>query len=111
MKRDTSFLGNTERYYFDNKCRPSDGWCQFDTRQDASYFGQWTNPLTLEFISFCEGDCTRIHCEDAAEYTAYMQETIAFYEDSFMHIDVGISGNRQDLLDKFESLELGKYTA
>lgn len=111
MGKDTNFLGNRERYYFDEKCQSSDGWCQFDTKQDAWYFGQWTNPLTLEFISLCEGDYTRTHFEDEAEYTTYMQETIKFYEDSFMHIDVGTSGNRQNLIDKFKSLGLEKYTA
>ena len=57
----------TDRYQFDVRCTPNEGWAQVDTRNDASYHGTWANPLTLQIVSFCEGDVTRYDCSDEPE--------------------------------------------
>ena len=69
MKRSTQFdpLGN--RYQFDEGlCRPAAGWAQVDTRQDASYYGIWTNPKTRQILTFCEGDIIVETAENDDEY-------------------------------------------
>ena len=69
MKRSTQFdpLGN--RYQFDEgPCRPGTGWAQVDTKQDASYYGIWTNPKTRQILTFCEGDITVETAENDEEY-------------------------------------------
>lgn len=71
MTIERGFNPMTDRYVFDfKKCTPSNGWAQFDSEQDASYFGHWVNPFTREIVSYCEGDITRTRCETDAEYVA-----------------------------------------
>ena len=58
--RTTGFLLDGSRYDFDfGACRPEKGWAQCDTEQDASYYGCWAQPWTLEIIEYAEGDVTR----------------------------------------------------
>lgn len=57
------------RYVYDFRlCTPDKGWAQVDTSQDASYFGIWTNPTTLEILSYTEGDVCHQKAESAEEY-------------------------------------------
>ena len=66
-----SFIGDAERYLFDFKvCTYAKGWAQFDTRQDASYYGNWINPTTRELLSFAEGDVARTTCDTDEEFVA-----------------------------------------
>jgi len=52
----TTYYG-LERYIFDtNYCKSSNGWKQYDTHQDASYFGVWINLDKRLIITYCEGD-------------------------------------------------------
>ena len=48
------FLMETNRYAFDFNL--SSTWQQFDTDQDFSGFGIWTNSKKLTILNFCEGD-------------------------------------------------------
>lgn len=70
-----------DRYVYDFKhCTMANGWAQFDSAQDASYFGNWINPTKREWFSYTEGDTTLIRCADDAEFIAYVRETFAWYE-------------------------------
>ncbi len=61
-----------DRYVFDGgMCA---GWSQLDTDQDASYYGQWANPVTLEYFCYCEGDTTYKRAESPAEFAAWIRE-------------------------------------
>ena len=80
MERITEFAP-ADRYLYDFRaCTPAKGWAQFDSKQDASYFGNWINPTRFEWFSYCEGDTTLIRCADSAEFVAYVRETFAWYE-------------------------------
>lgn len=69
------FDGDTDRYAFDFKlCQSKDGWAQVDTKQDASYYGNWANPLKLQLVSYAEGDITVTKCDTDAEFTAAVTE-------------------------------------
>jgi len=49
MKTITDFDPETSRYAFDFRlCHFKNGWAQLDTRQDASYYGNWINPVTRQ---------------------------------------------------------------
>jgi hypothetical protein len=75
MQRTTDFHPMLERYHFDfNECSSANGYAQVDTRQDASYYGNWVNPSQRKFVTFAEGDITRITFDDDAEMVAYLQE-------------------------------------
>jgi hypothetical protein len=69
-----------DRYKFDFKlCTPENGWAQLDSRQDASYYGNWVNPIKLELMSYCEGDTTLIQCDTADEFKTVLRETIDWH--------------------------------
>ena len=82
MQTVTDFMPMSDRYAFDFRlCHFSKGWAQLDTRQDASYYGNWINPLTRQLCSFAEGDVTMITCEDDAEFTAQVTETYNWHKE------------------------------
>ncbi len=58
-----------DRYVFDfDICAISKGWAQVDTSQDASYFGTWANPKSLEVVSYTEGDIVSKKCDNKQEF-------------------------------------------
>jgi hypothetical protein len=70
----------SDRYAFDFKtCVPSKGWAQLDTDQDASYYGNWVNPITFELVSYCEGDITRTKCANEEEFKRELRATIQWH--------------------------------
>ena len=81
------------RYGFDwNDCSISRGYAQFDTREDAYYFGQWVNPTSRRLVTYAEGDVTVLVCDDDAEFVAQVRERAAYHGDDFKGIDPGFSG-------------------
>lgn len=81
MERKTEFV-DADRYLFDfGACKTSKGWAQFDSRQDASYFGNWVNPTRRQWLTYCEGDVSLVTCVDDAEFIEYARKTFAWYED------------------------------
>lgn len=69
-----------DRYYYDfGKLTPSNGWKQYDTDQDASYFGIWVNIAKLQTFTFCEGDTTIITCPDTEHLKAELDSMAEFY--------------------------------
>ncbi|MEM8759217.1 MAG: hypothetical protein AAGE83_02690 [Pseudomonadota bacterium] len=71
MKIRTKFIQDGERHLFDfERCKPSDGWAQFDTDSDAWYYGHWINPLTHQLVGYAEGDATYWQAESAEEFAA-----------------------------------------
>ncbi len=65
-----------ERYTYDAALSPKDGWRQWDTSQDASYFGVWVNAKLRKTVTFAEGDVTIVTCPTAEAFKA---ELAAFY--------------------------------
>jgi hypothetical protein len=64
-------IAPADRYLYDFRvCTYAKGWAQIDTRQDASYYGTWTNPTSRQIFTYCEGDTTLVRCETDAEYIA-----------------------------------------
>jgi hypothetical protein len=77
-KRD--FLPEGDRYIFDfNICTAGKGWAQFDTQQDAAYYGNWVNPTSLEIMAYIEGDVVRHQCENGAEFAAEIRRMSAWH--------------------------------
>lgn len=80
----------SDRYKYDFRlCTSDKGWAQLDTKQDASYFGNWINPLTFTLLSYCEGDVTLTECEDEADFIATVCECVRWHSerDYFLGID------------------------
>ena len=69
-----------DRYLYDLKvCTYAKGWAQFDTRQDASYFGNWVNPTARMLFNYAEGDTTLVECDTDEEFVARLRETFEWY--------------------------------
>lgn len=110
MKMERSFDGMGERYQFDfSECSYDKGWCQIDTEQDAPYYGNWCNPITLEITTFCEGDITRQQAESVAEFVEAI-DGIATWNDEngWKPIRIG-PGSDIEMKAKLLGLGLGKY--
>lgn len=83
-----------DRYLYDFKvCTYANGWAQIDTRQDASYYGTWTNPERREIFSYCEGDTTLTKCETDAEYVQELQNLVEWSQGAghWLGIDPGFA--------------------
>ncbi len=90
-----------ERYDFDfGTCSFKKGFAQFDTKQDASWFGTWVNPFTLKYVCFAEGDLEIKDCDTTEEFCEVVRHaaTLNGFE--------GIDAMKQDHKDKFAELGL-----
>lgn len=91
---------SSERYEVDF-CEDfhTDGWQQYDTEQDAWYFGVWVNPGRLMILSYAEGDWYLKILPDAVAYNQAIREMNDFYEEGFEFKTIdsnGITVYRQD---------------
>ncbi len=80
-----NFILNGERYRwdFDEKFRKA-GWEQYDTSQDAWYFGVWMNKQLLQVLTYAEGDLTLTKCPDAEHFNAEIKAMNEFYGEGFI---------------------------
>ena len=90
----TNKLGNTitdgqwlsgdggERYYFDFEvCTPEKGWRQYDTSQDAHYFGVWVNMAERMTFTYAEGDLSLVECPTVESFKAELDNMAECYGD------------------------------
>lgn len=70
---------HSSRYKFDGDICAGSDWMQYDTSQDASYFGVWVNPIERMVIQYAEGDVYIDVCKDATTYKKRIQELNEFY--------------------------------
>src|SRR5258708_5850743 len=80
------------RYKYDFKiCSASKGWAQVDTKQDASYYGTWANPITFEIFNYCEGDTCHTMCDDEADFIVEMNKTVEWNKEAgyWLGVDPG----------------------
>ena len=75
------FVMGVSRYLFDGSvCTKARGWTQYDTDQDASYFGIWVHHDNLGVVTFAEGDLTYFKARDADAFAAEIEGMNAFYK-------------------------------
>src|ERR1700751_357112 len=93
-----------DRYLYDFRvCTYEKGWAQIDTRQDASYYGTWTNPQRREIFTDCEGDTMLVRCDTDEEHRISTREMADGNKehDYWLGIDPGFS---QEMRQRFEQL-------
>jgi hypothetical protein len=56
-----------------------EGWQQFDTDQDASYFGVWVNKAKRLTLNYTEGDWVLVECPTEESYRAEIVGMCEFY--------------------------------
>ena len=68
------------RYLWDfHICTKEKGWRQYDTDQDAWYFGVWVHPERRIILTYAEGDVTVVKCTSEASYHAELASMAEFY--------------------------------
>lgn len=71
-----------ERYYFDFLEGFFDGgWRQYDTDQDAWYFGVWVNIERREILTYAEGDISLRACASVESLKEQLESMAKFYGD------------------------------
>ena len=65
------------RYYYD--FGPLRTWQQYDTREDASYFGVWVDLEGMRTFTYAEGDRTLVECPTRATFQAELDDLARFY--------------------------------
>lgn len=87
-KKEVNERGNTversfrpiDRYHFDFKvCTPAKGWKQYDTDQDARYFGAWVHIEKRQILTYTEGDITLVTCPTVESFKAELKAMANFY--------------------------------
>jgi len=84
-------LSNAERYQFDfGDCSYEKGWAQFDTKQDASYYGTWVHATRFLIFNYCEGDTTLTKCDDEDDFKVELRRLVDWNKECgyFLGIDV-----------------------
>lgn len=106
MNTEREFCPTASRYVYDSKYCVSKGWAQFDTKEDAPYYGQWVNPFELKFASYCEGDLSVTTCDAQDEFVAYIQSIADWHGNGFIGIDTGF-GVPNSIGEKLTEIGLG----
>lgn len=74
------FRQNAERYHWDfGPCSEKYGWKQFDTTQDAWYFGVWVHVQKRLTFTYAEGDCILVICPDQLHLKAELDDAERVY--------------------------------
>lgn len=94
-------FGAESRYFFDSLLLDQ-GFRQFDTEQDASYFGVWINKETRTMVSYAEGDLTVVYCPTDKAYTAELQEMCDFHGTKAAFKTIGPEGITEYFEDRAE---------
>lgn len=76
------FAPEADRYIFDMRlCRGGAGWVQYDTSQDAWYFGVWVHLESRQVVNYAEGDLYVDTYETVEEFRTKLKEMAEFYGD------------------------------
>lgn len=69
-----------DRYRYDfQECTREKGWKQYDTNQDAWYFGVWVHPEKRLIRTYAEGDVSLVTCPTEESYHAELASMAEFY--------------------------------
>ena len=89
----------TERYIVD--FAPDFGeWLQYDTDQDAHYFGVWVNPVEFLTLTYAEGDWSLVICKDKDQFNAEIQSMNDYYGTGFICKTIGETGMTTYIQDR-----------
>ncbi len=77
------------------------GWHQFDTENDAWYFGTWVNPKSWQVVTYAEGDLSLDQYLTADDMRKEMDDLAEFYgEQPPAWIVLDMDGTRTEIRDQ-----------
>jgi hypothetical protein len=109
MELTLGFKPMGDRYVYDFKnCNYSDGWAQLDTKQDASYYGNWINPSKRLLFSYAEGDTVLTTCTDDEDFITAVRECCDWHKERgyFIGIDAMCV---PEIEAEFDRMGLGEF--
>jgi len=77
------------RYFWDNTL---DDWTQYDTDQDAWYFGVWVNKEALSVFTYAEGDVSYVVAHDIDCFNRYVEQMNEAYGEGSICTTFGDDG-------------------
>ncbi len=78
----SSFIGSRDRLQFDfGPCSADNGWEQYDTDQDAWYFGVWVHIEKRMTVTYAEGDLSVVTCPTLGTFRVELEDMQRFYGD------------------------------
>jgi len=78
----SAFIGSRDRLQFDTgPCDYKKDWQQYDTHQDAWYFGVWVHIEKRMTVTYAEGDLTVVTCPTLESFRAEIESMNEFYGD------------------------------
>jgi hypothetical protein len=91
----------SDRYGYDaDLCATRKGWRQFDTDQDACYFGFWVNVQERKTFTYCEGDRILVECPTRQSFIEELRDAETFYGAAPpAFICFGMNGSRAEYFD------------
>ncbi|MFQ2239879.1 hypothetical protein ACK31Z_05980 [Aeromonas dhakensis] len=77
-----------DRYYYDRTLL-TQGWQQYDTEEDAWYFGIWINTEKLETFTYAEGDTCHVMAPNVEAFRAELARLYQYHPQApaFIAID------------------------
>jgi hypothetical protein len=85
---------DSERYDIDFADNfTAERWEQYDTDQDASYFGVWVNKFSGRILTYAEGDWTLVSCDCNEQFDREIAAMNAFYGSGFIAKIIDQNGN------------------
>lgn len=70
---------DSNRYHFDSMLSTKKGWRQYDTDQDAWYFGVWVHMEKRLMFTYAEGDLILVECPTIESFKAELDNAEKFY--------------------------------
>lgn len=104
MQRTHTFIEDGDRYQADHLLLPQ-GYCQVDSTQDASYYGNWLHLDLLKAVTYAEGDLYQITFESPEEVRDWLAGI-----SGLLHIDCGLK-NRDHNLARAAAIGLSDLAA
>lgn len=98
----SAFIGSRDRLHFDfNECKSEDGWKQYQTEQDASYFGMWIHIEKRMTVTYVEGDLIVVTCPSIETFRAEIEDAEKFYGPAPVSIiAIDKDGNQTHFIDE-----------
>ena len=69
------------------------GWAQYDTDQDAHYFGVWVNGKSRQVLTYAEGDWTLNVAPDVDAFNREIRRMNEFYGEGFVFKALDVEHN------------------
>jgi hypothetical protein len=96
------------RYEYDfGECSYANGYCQIDTQQDASYYGNWINLFERKAVCYAEGDLSRIDFDTDQEMADWLVQFQQNKGLGFLHIDPGLGEDLKRNTERCLGLGIG----